>query len=766
MVSPWNQAVEELAEWMRLSRNVVVPFVGAGVSRAANLPTWRGLAETIIDTVDGFNLASNKDIVEIKTTSPLEALTFCRGKLGDEMFRRQVSSVLTIPQDFIPPEVARLCWLVNDQLTVTTNLDDVLERAAPLVDKVPAQALTPKDALSSALIAPGRRVLHLHGILSRFDTWVMTASDYENATAVESPTAAALQSLLLNKVVLFLGYSCNDQDLNLFLDRFRDHFPQGSTMHFALMSTLSDDERRRLLDYGIFPVEYTPSTTAHPELTQFLEAVLTKYDPMRAEALADERSRQAANVSLLPLSELRGMSFGSRRDRLNQEFGTLFEQASNYALTDSSELPPAVKHRRAETIELLAGAWQVDTMPPMNAIDGREVIADIGRGGFGIVYEVQDVHTNEKQALKVAHFQETSNYKFVQRFKQGIWAMRRLTNHGVKNTTKYLGHREVPLCVFMEHVDGGDLGALIKNVPLGVEIKLQLAQEIADIVAEAHQIPVYHRDLKPSNVLIKWSKDARPHAILSDFDLAWFEGAISRTTTRIGDQAFASPEQLKEGNAGTQARAASDVYSLGMLLLFLISDRMPSAGQWYNQNLRRETFTVAERQFGWLRGANLFSDLVLRCAAERPSDRPTAGEVAQMLRKLHEVEKTNLAGLDVFIGEIQDRIAEIHPNQTGHSSIFHVEQRRNAGRVVIQASFSRELREFDDRGRFKPQGDRAVKTLRTQLETGEWHTQSSVTNEFAAKLVVSKEVKTASRDLALNIATQLSDGLDAWLKWQ
>jgi serine/threonine protein kinase len=765
MSQPWKLAVDELAEWMQLSRNIVVPFVGAGVSRAANLPTWQGLAHAILETVHGFRLASDEELVAQKLRNPIEALSFARERLGDETFRRQIVSALTLPKEFVAPELARLCWRMNNQLVVTTNLDEVLELSAPTVDGIPAEPLTPTDSVRAALNDPGRRVLHLHGTLPRFETWVMTEGDYKRATKVTSPVGGLLQTLLLDRVVVFLGYSCYDPDLNLFLERVRTHFPKGSSNHYAVLPDLDTASRRRLLDYGIHPVEYTPSSNSHSEVIDFMVEVLTRFDPREAEIYADERSRRPSSTPLLPVSELRQLSFGARRDRLDEEFKQLFEQSSNYALSASSELPPVIKQRRSETIELLAGAWQVDTTPPINAIDGREVLKDIGRGGFGIVWLVEDVRSHERQALKVAHLQETSNYKFVERFKQGILAMRRLTNHGIKNTTRYIAHREVPLSVVMEYVDGGDLGVLIKNVPLELETRLSLAREIAEIVADAHEVPVYHRDLKPSNVLIRWEADGDPHAVLSDFDLAWFEGAINRTTTRIGDQAFASPEQLKEAHASNQARAESDVYAIGMLLVFLVTLKIPSAGQWYNRSLRKEVFESAERQFQWLRAAELFSDLVVRCAVEDPSNRPTARSVADELAQLHDAEKNGSAGLEFLADEVRSRIATTYAGILTSASGLHLEQRRVNGRTVIQASFSRQIRESDDRGRFKFAGDKAVKSLRAKLEQQNWTVQSLTSNTVDAKIVVTKELRAQTLAIASEIAGELSDAVSSWISW-
>ena len=240
-MNSWELAIKEISDWMKLDKTIVVPFVGAGVSRAANLPNWQSLATNILDITYGFGLATEENVRCIRNGTALESLTFSRNKLGEEMFRKQVVNALKIPKDISAPEVACLCWRLNENLVVTTNLDEVLELAAVDVDNNPAVAITPTDNLS-ALTEPGKRILHLHGTLSRYETWVMTNQGYDSITNENSPIGTALQTLLLDRVLLFVGYSCADPDLQYFLDKFVSYFPRGSSQHYALVPEMDTSQ--------------------------------------------------------------------------------------------------------------------------------------------------------------------------------------------------------------------------------------------------------------------------------------------------------------------------------------------------------------------------------------------------------------------------------------------------------------------------------------------------------------------------------------------
>lgn len=135
--------------------------------------------------------------------------------------------------------------------------------------------------------------------------------------------------------------------------------------------------------------------------------------------------------------------------------------------------------------------------------------------------------------------------------------------------------RDEDLVVVMEHVPGETLDAVVGRAA-GAGERLELTSrvfpDLCDAVGELHErlgAPVVHRDLKPSNVMV-----SEGGVTLIDLGIArtWREGA-EQDTTHFGTRSYAPPEQFGFGQTSVQ----SDVYALGMVLLFCLTGREPSA---------------------------------------------------------------------------------------------------------------------------------------------------------------------------------------------
>jgi serine/threonine protein kinase len=200
----------------------------------------------------------------------------------------------------------------------------------------------------------------------------------------------------------------------------------------------------------------------------------------------------------------------------------------------------------------------------------------LGRGGMGVVYRAHraDGEFEQKVAIKLIDL-PLATTTFRERFRQERQILAglehpyiaRLLDGGVTaNGDPYL---------VMEFVDGVPIHLYCEKENLSLRLRLKLFLMVCEAVQFAHQNFIVHRDLKPDNILI--AADGTPR--LLDFGTAKLLtptiAAAGAGLTRDGHQSFtpqyASPEQV----LGHQVTAASDTYSLGVLLYLLLTGMPP-----------------------------------------------------------------------------------------------------------------------------------------------------------------------------------------------
>lgn len=206
-------------------------------------------------------------------------------------------------------------------------------------------------------------------------------------------------------------------------------------------------------------------------------------------------------------------------------------------------------------------------------IDKYRLIRPLGRGGFGEVWLARDIHLNRSVALKLPIFSPTEDRKRKRLLTEAQSAGRlghpnivTLYDSGVIGDQCYLA---------IEYIEGQTLDVVCREKVFTFSEAAELIVILARAMGYAHQEKIIHRDIKPQNIIINSDGIAK----IVDFGLAKRMDSESSETVEgavLGTPAYMSPEQAKGANA--TIGPATDQYSLGVVLYWLLTNQTPFAG--------------------------------------------------------------------------------------------------------------------------------------------------------------------------------------------
>jgi serine/threonine-protein kinase len=200
-------------------------------------------------------------------------------------------------------------------------------------------------------------------------------------------------------------------------------------------------------------------------------------------------------------------------------------------------------------------------------VGGRyRLLARLGSGGMADVWCADDQMLDRRVALKFLHERFAQDEQFVERFRREAQAAAGLQHPNVVGVFDR-GETDGRHWIAMEYVEGAALKDLIVR-GLTVGEAVEIIRQVLAAAGFAHEHGIVHRDLKPQNVLI----DAEGRAMATDFGIARVGvSEITETGSVLGTAQYLSPEQAQ----GLEITAASDLYSIGVMLYEALTGRVP-----------------------------------------------------------------------------------------------------------------------------------------------------------------------------------------------
>ncbi|MBQ7455851.1 MAG: Stk1 family PASTA domain-containing Ser/Thr kinase [Clostridia bacterium] len=253
----------------------------------------------------------------------------------------------------------------------------------------------------------------------------------------------------------------------------------------------------------------------------------------------------------------------------------------------------------------------------------------IGKGGMALVFRACDLRTGHDVAVKVLRPEFSKDEEFLERFEREALAASKMSHHNIVNLLD-VGEEEGLRYLVIEYVRGRTLKEIIlEKGRLPEKVAAQIAIRILSALQHAHDNGIIHRDIKPQNVLI----NAEGLVKVADFGIARVAGSntLSKGDSVMGSVHYFSPEQAR----GEDVTAATDIYSVGVVMYEMLTGRVPFDGD-TPVSIAMQHISTPPKPLSQLvpEISPAMERVVLRAMAKDPAARyPDASDMARAIRE-------------------------------------------------------------------------------------------------------------------------------------
>jgi len=259
----------------------------------------------------------------------------------------------------------------------------------------------------------------------------------------------------------------------------------------------------------------------------------------------------------------------------------------------------------------------------------------IGRGGMGVVYSGVQPVIEKRVAIKVLNSELSSDPALVRRFLDEARAVNRIRHPNIIDIFSFGQLADSRQYFVMEYLEGHTLADRLQSGDLPIEQLPPLLAQICDALDADHGEHIVHRDLKPENIWIVDSRRGRMFAKLLDFGIAKLLATGEQTTTQagvlMGTPQYMSPEQCH----GRAVDHRTDIYAMGVLLYQMYTGTLPFRGDSFAEVLTKQLTQIPERPSTHAALPKALDELIMRCLAKEPADRPqSARQLGEQLEQI------------------------------------------------------------------------------------------------------------------------------------